>query len=72
MKVALILYICSYAAGTCLPGHQWSGTFNDMYDCMQTGYKESLSKMEEIGRQEVNEHEIFIRFACVEQESAHT
>ena len=69
MKIALILYICSYAAGTCLPGHQWSGTFNDMYDCMTFGYEESLNKMKEIGRQDVNEHGIYIRFTCTPEET---
>jgi hypothetical protein len=46
--------------------------FNDMYDCMNAGYQESQDKMQEIGREDVNEHEIFIRFACVEQDSADT
>jgi hypothetical protein len=72
MKILLILYMCSYTAGSCLPGHQWPEMFNDMYDCMNAGYQESQDKMQEIGREDVNEHEIFIRFACVEQDSADT
>ena len=55
-----------------MPGHQWPDTFNDMYDCMQTGYSESMKKMEEVGREDVNEHEIFIRFACVKEEKTET
>ena len=39
--------------------------FNDLYDCMNAGYNKSIEKMEEIGREEVNEHEAFVRFACV-------
>ncbi len=72
MKILLILYMCSYTAGSCLPGHQWPDKFNDMYDCMQTGYKQSLKKIKEVGREDVNEYEIFIRFACVEEQSANT
>ena len=43
-----------------------------MYDCMQTGYKQSLKKIKEVGREDVNEYEIFIRFACVEEQRANT
>ena len=72
MKIILILYLCSYTAGSCLPGYQVSETFNDLYDCMSTGYEESMKKMEEVGREDVNEHEVFIRFACVKEEETST
>ena len=72
MKFILILYMCSYTATSCLPGYQWPEKFNDMYDCMQTGYLESMKKMEEVGREDVNEHEVFIRFACVKEEETST
>jgi len=32
---------------------------------MQAGYEESQNKMKEIGRVEVNKHQIYIRFTCV-------
>ena len=54
MKVILILYLCSYVAGECLPPHQWDKEYRDMYDCMMAGYEESVNKMKEIGREEVN------------------
>ena len=72
MKIVLILYMCSYTAGSCLPGYQWPKKFDDMYDCMQAGYTESIKKMEEVGREDVNEHEIFIRFACSEEMETET
>ena len=28
------------------------------------GYNQSILKMEEIGREEINKHEIYIRFIC--------
>jgi hypothetical protein len=31
---------------------------------MQAGYKESQKKMTEIGRLDVNQHQIYIRFTC--------
>ena len=72
MKIILILYMCSYTATSCLPGYQWPEKFNDMYDCMQAGYTESMNKMEEVGREDVNKHEVFIRFACVEEVETET
>ena len=72
MKIVLILYMCSYTAGCCLPGYQWPEKFDDMYDCMQAGYTESMKKMEEVGREDVNKHEVFIRFACVEEVETET
>ena len=68
MKIILVLYMCSYVGSSCLPGLQWPNKFDDMYDCMETGYSESMKKMEEVGREDVNKHEIFIRFACVEEQ----
>ena len=72
MKIILILYLCSYAAGSCLPGYQVLETFNDMYDCMNAGYNKSIKKMKDLGREEVNEHEAFIRFACIAEEETAT
>ena len=72
MKIALILFICSYATGSCLPGYHWPEKFDDMYGCLNAGYAESLRKSEEIGRSDVNEHEIFVRFACVQETKVKT
>ena len=57
--------MCSYVSGSCLPPHEWPETYGDMYDCMNAGYKQSIKKINEIGRDEVNKHEIFIKFGCV-------
>jgi len=64
MKIILALIMCSYTAGTCLPPYIYSEKFNDQYDCFMKGYKQSILKMEQIGREEINEHEIYIRFIC--------
>jgi hypothetical protein len=69
MKILLSLIICSQVANTCMPPYPWPDTFNTTYDCMIFGYEESLKKMEEIGRQEVNKHNIYIRFTCNPEES---
>ena len=64
MKIILSFIICSQVASTCLPPYKWETTFNDQYDCLTFGYQESLKKMEEIGREEINKHNIFVRFIC--------
>ena len=51
-------------AGTCLEPYPWPEQFDNQYDCMIFGYEESLKKMRDIGKQEVNKHNIYIRFTC--------
>ena len=66
MIILLTLYLCSTVAGTCLDGFEWPERYDDMYDCMMTGYNTSIDKMLEIGRAEVNEYDMFIQFTCME------
>ena len=64
MKIILSLIICSQIAGTCVEPYQWPETFNTQYDCMIFGYEESLKKMQEIGRTDVNQYNVYVRFTC--------
>ncbi len=50
--------------GVCMPAYEWPEKFNTMYDCLTFGYEESHKKIKEIGRAEVNKHEVYIRFSC--------
>jgi len=45
-KWALVLIICSFQSNTCLPPFEYPIKYNDGYDCMVAGYKESLLKTE--------------------------
>ncbi len=69
MKILLSLIICSQVAGTCMPPFQWPNTFKTQYDCLMFGYEESIRKMEEIGREEVNKYNMYIRFTCTPDNS---
>ena len=69
MKILLTLIICSYTEGVCMPEYRWPEHFNSTYDCMMFGYQESQKKMQEIGRKDVNEHSIYIRFTCTPQQT---
>jgi|TARA_B100001939_G_scaffold205396_1_gene176762 hypothetical protein len=64
MEVVLILYMCSALEKTCLDPYIWPDRFYDQYGCMMQGYKESGKKIAEIGRKEVNKHDIYIKFEC--------
>ena len=64
MKILLSLIICSQVANSCLEPYPWPETFNTTYDCMMFGYEESLNKMKEIGRLEVNKYNMYIKFTC--------
>ena len=64
MKFVLSLIICSQVAGTCMPPYPWPETFDTQYDCLMFGYEESLRKIQEIGKTEVNKYNAFIRFTC--------
>jgi len=69
MKILLSLIICSQVAGTCLEPYPWPDKFDTQYDCMIFGYEESLNKMKEIGKQEVNKHNIYLRFTCTPEQT---
>ena len=47
-----------------MPPYQWPEKFDDGYDCMVAGYVQALAKIEEIGRDEVNNNKIYIKFGC--------
>ena len=64
MKFILAILICSQVGGTCLDPYKVPGKFDEGYDCMVTGYEMSLDKIKEIGREDVNKHNIFIKFGC--------
>lgn len=64
MKIALVMLMCSAIEGVCMPPHMMPTTYNTYYDCLQAGYEEAVKKQKEIGREETNKHNIFIRFSC--------
>ena len=69
MKYLLIMIMCSNVTGTCIPGYEWPKQFDTMYGCLESGYKQSLIKHEEIGPKDVNENGIYIKFICRKTET---
>ena len=66
MNYKLFMIICSLVAGECTTPYQMPDKYSSMYDCLNAGYAESLNKSQEIGRRDVNQHRIYIRFICEE------
>jgi hypothetical protein len=64
IKITLSLIICSQVAGTCLDPYPWPTTFDSQYDCLMFGYEESMNKMKEIGKEDINKYNMFLRFTC--------
>ena len=67
MKILLTLIMCSYTQSVCLEPYAWPTPFTSTYDCMMAGYEESINKMKEIGREEVNKYNMYIKFYCTPQ-----
>ena len=67
MKYTLLMLICSLMAGECMPPHPMPDKYDSIYDCLNAGYTESLNKSKEIGKEEINKHEIYIRFVCKQE-----
>ena len=63
MKIALFMIMCSAIANECMPPHKL-GDYDNLYECLNAGYTESLKKSEEIGKEDVIQHEIYIKFIC--------
>ena len=69
MKIILGMIICSQVAGTCLPPYQWPTTFDTQYECLMEGYQQSIIKMEELGSENVNKYNMYIRFTCTPEQT---
>ena len=67
MKYTLLMLKCSLMAGECMPPHPMPDKYDSIYDCLNAGYIESLNKSKEIGKEEINKHEIYIRFVCKQE-----
>ena len=68
MEYVLTMIMCAFVQGktTCLPPITMEETYKDGYSCMLSGYTKSYDKIVEIGREEVNKYNIYIKFGCSE------
>ena len=67
MNFVLNLIMCSAVTNTCLPPYRYPDLFTDGYSCMIAGNYESITKLKEIGYEDVNKNKIYIKFICSEE-----
>ena len=58
------MIMCSNVTGTCMPGYEWPKQFDTIYDCLNAGYIESLNKSQSIGKEDINQYGIYMKFVC--------
>jgi len=56
--------MCSAVADTCLTPFTFDEPYNSTYECMIDGYTKALEKTIELGKEDVNEYDIYIKFMC--------
>ena len=68
MEYVLTIIMCAIVEGktTCMPPFRIEATYKDGYDCMLDGYTKSYDKILELGRDDVNKYNIYIKFGCSE------
>ena len=59
------MFICSGVAQNCIPPITSPQLYEDEYSCMMDGYTTAASMTQDMGREEVNKHNIYIRFICM-------
>ena len=64
MKILFTLIMCSFTTGDCITPYVHDKEYPDMYECLLEGYEMSMNKTMEIGRYDVNQHGIYIKFYC--------
>ena len=60
----LMIYICSPVIGSCYPDAILMQDYNNLFDCTIQGYSESIVLLNEIGKELIEEKELFTKFIC--------
>ena len=65
IKFTLILWVCSFLAGTkCMPPVTYPDVYDSWYECSRAAHQESVKLLAKIGYKEVNEGHVGIRYTC--------
>tara|TARA_R100000005_G_C4947621_1_gene169488 strand:+ start:418 stop:627 length:210 start_codon:yes stop_codon:yes gene_type:complete len=63
MKFFLFIFICS-GIGDCMPPIEMKQSFDTKYDCLIQGYETSKNMMIDIGEEDINANDIYMKFIC--------
>ena len=74
MDFVLTIIMCGFIDGqtTCMRPHTFEDKYKDAYSCILDGYTKSYDKILELGREDVNKFNIYIKFGCYEDQSNKT
>ena len=74
MEFVLTMIMCAYIEGktSCMPPYRINETYADGYSRMLSGYTKAYDKIVEIGKDDVNKFNIYIKFGCNEDNSNKT
>ena len=64
MKFFLFILICTGVSGQCMPPIEMQKTFDTQYDCLIAGYDTSKNMMIDIGKEEINKNDLYLKFVC--------
>ena len=69
MKIIILsMIICSALHGNCQPPYTKTVEYNTWAECMYAGTNDTLTLYNVMGPAYINEHKIFIKFQCSEEE----
>ena len=68
MKYVIILYLCSFVnvQSTCFSERILGYEFDNYYDCILNGYKQSHNHLASLDKKKIIEQKLAIRFQCKE------
>ena len=66
MKIMLFMILCSSVANTCMQPFPEATIYTNHYDCLIKGYENSLEKIKQIGKDDINKLGIYAKFECKE------
>jgi len=74
MEYVLTMIICAFVEGktSCMQPYQFQTPYKDGYECMLDGYTKAYDKIVELGRDDVNKYNIYIKFGCNENHTNKT
>jgi len=67
-KFIILMWLCSATISTPLNCKQIKTErvkFSDQYSCTVYGYSHSLKVIRDLGRDQINQHNLFTKFVCV-------
>ena len=60
------MYLCSVIQLQCMPPYTFPDKYDDLYNCMISGYEKAYDKTIEIGKTDINKDMLYIKFRCTQ------